>query len=212
MLSVTCLHRLLYSMPADVPIAWQNEQEHDQPMAGSTSSSGSQPPVHPATGAAAAAVPEADSTHAPQKHNQASTAADPFERSVHGSHLLQQQQQHVAQEEEGAFQSQQLLLVGSKVTGDRNVPAGQVTFAVDLGSRSREGAGRLLQLPPGVHTAVEVNGPGTRPFVVKVRASMFLCACWSAPAEHAVEPMASLQGHDFVLSGITGVRGAKIGL
>lgn len=66
-------------------------------------------------------------------------------------------------------QPQQLLLVATKVTGDRNVPAGQVTFAVDLASRSTEGTGQPLQLPPGMHSDVKVNAAGTRQLVVKVR-------------------------------------------
>jgi hypothetical protein len=40
---------------------------------------------------------------------------------------------------------------------------------MDLCSRSTAGAGQLLQLPHRMHSAVEVNGPGTRPLVVKVR-------------------------------------------
>ena len=136
------------------------------------SSNGSHQLLPAAIEAAASAVLEADSTHALQDHNQApaaaAVAAGASAGNVSGSSLLQQQEEQHAGMEEGAFQSQQLLLVGSKVTGDRHVPAGQVTFAVDLGSRSREGAGQLLQLPAGVRTAVEVNGPGTRPLVLKV--------------------------------------------
>lgn len=73
------------------------------------------------------------------------------------------------QEQQQPQQAQKLLLVGTKVTGDRNVPAGQVTFAVDLASRSTEGAGQPLQLPPGMHSDVRVNAAGTRELVVKVR-------------------------------------------
>jgi hypothetical protein len=83
------------------------------------------------------------------------------------SHALQQQQQE--EEEARALQPpQQLLLVATKVTGDRNVPVGQVTFVVDLDTRSRAGAGQLLQLPHWMHSAVEVNVPGTRPLKIKV--------------------------------------------
>jgi hypothetical protein len=165
-------------VPAGDRVEGQGEQQQQQQPPTAGSSSDLQPPQPPADGGAAAAVLEPDSTNGMQEHGDNSAgataaAAGTSDRGVPASRLQQRQQQEQCfGEEEYAFQAQQLLLVGSKVTGDRNVPAGQVTFAVDLGSRSREGAGHLLQLPPGVHTAVEVNGPGTRPLVVKVWASM----------------------------------------
>lgn len=78
------------------------------------------------------------------------------------------QQQQQQQQGDVLPLPQQLLLVATKVTGDRNVPAGQVTFAVDLSTRSIAGAGQLLQIHHRMHSAVEVNGPGTRPLVIKV--------------------------------------------
>jgi hypothetical protein len=192
MLSVTCLRVLLYFVPAGHPVGEQGEHEQQQqPIAGS--SSGSQPLLPPGSGLVEAAVLECDLAYALWEQGltppAAAAAAGASDRSIHDSHFLQQQQEQDARGGVSTFQPQQLLLVGSKVTGDRNVPAGQVTFAVDLGSRSREGAGNLLQLPAGVHTAVEVNGRGTRPLVVKVRASMFLdaCFCFATAEHHAVE-------------------------
>lgn len=77
--------------------------------------------------------------------------------------------------EQQQLQAQPLLLVATKVLGDRNVPAGQVTFAVDLSSRSTEGAGRQLELPPTVYSDVRMNGPDTRPLIIKVWGSEFKC-------------------------------------
>jgi hypothetical protein len=64
--------------------------------------------------------------------------------------------------------AQHLLLVGTKVLGDVNVPAGRVSFAFDVSSRSLEGAGQLLQLPAEVTTRVDVNKPGVRQLRVQV--------------------------------------------
>lgn len=70
--------------------------------------------------------------------------------------------------EQGQQQPQRLLLVATKVLGDRNVHAGQVSFVVDLDSRSTLGAGQVLELPAGVHSDVKLNSSGTRPLLIKV--------------------------------------------
>jgi hypothetical protein len=91
-------------------------------------------------------------------------------------------------------QPQQLLLVGTKVTGDRNVPAGQVTFAVDLASRSTEGAGQPLQLPPGVHSAVDLGAAGTQPLIVKVGVCDWaMCLSITSPVSFSSVSLAVLQ-------------------
>jgi hypothetical protein len=73
-----------------------------------------------------------------------------------------------AQEQQRQQQQRQLLLVATKLTGDVNVPAGAVTFAVDLGSRSTAGAGSRLVLPPGTDSDVQLNRAGMRQLRIKV--------------------------------------------
>jgi hypothetical protein len=79
-------------------------------------------------------------------------------------------------------QQQHLLLVGTKVLGDVNVPAGHVSFAFDASSRSLEGAGSRLQLPAGVHTRVYVgvDQPGVRQLIVQVSRAGLMCAIFHA--------------------------------
>jgi hypothetical protein len=77
-----------------------------------------------------------------------------------------------------------------------NVPAGAVTFAVDLCSRSTAGAGSRLVLPPGTDSDVQLNRAGMRQLRIKVSQHcqwLALCCCarwrWadkSAPATKAV--------------------------
>jgi hypothetical protein len=87
-----------------------------------------------------------------------------------GSDAGQQQvvQPTATQEQQSQQQQRQLLLVATKLTGDVNVPAGGVTFAVDLGSRSTAGAGSRLVLPPGTDSDVQLNRAGMRQLRIKV--------------------------------------------
>jgi hypothetical protein len=111
-----------------------------------------------------AAAPQQQQQQQPQSEAAGTVGPTPCDTLTSTQQQQQQQQQQSQQQ-----QPHNLLLVGTKVTGDRNVPAGQVTFAVDLASRSTEGAEQPLQLPPGVHSDVRVNAAGTRQLVVKVR-------------------------------------------
>jgi hypothetical protein len=72
-------------------------------------------------------------------------------------------------------QQQQLLLVGTKVQGDVNVPAGHVTLAFDVNSRSLQGAGQPLQLASGVRSRVDLGKPGVRQLMVQVRELAGVC-------------------------------------
>jgi hypothetical protein len=58
--------------------------------------------------------------------------------------------------------------VGRKVTGDLNVPAGKVSFVVDISSRSTEHAGEVLALKLGYDTDVALHKAGTRRLVERV--------------------------------------------
>jgi hypothetical protein len=147
--TLVLLHSLLHTAPHVVhPSVLQSHSISIQNLAA----------VHPAVDWEAAAAADHPATGAGAEGANSSAT----------SRQQQQAQQQQGNQHQHLPQVQQLLLVGSKVTGDRNVPAGQVTFAVDLGSRSREGAGRLLQLPPSIQSDVRVNAAGTRELVVKV--------------------------------------------
>jgi hypothetical protein len=69
----------------------------------------------------------------------------------------------------------QWYLVGHKVTGDLNVPAGRVSFVVDGGSRSTEHRGEVFSLPEGYDTDVGLHRPGTCRLVEQVRRG---CGGW----------------------------------
>jgi hypothetical protein len=109
--------------------------------------------------------------HHQQQQQQALTvAADDWQRgSTEYGKSCEEQREAAAATPEQRPRPRQLLLVATKLTGDVNVPAGAVTFAADLVSRSTAGAGARLLLPPGTDCDVQLNRAGMRQLRVKVR-------------------------------------------
>lgn len=65
--------------------------------------------------------------------------------------------------------SSPVQLTATKLTGDVSVPAGEVTFEIELGSASDEGVGVAFQLPREFESDVDLSAPGVPKLVLKER-------------------------------------------